>query len=720
MPTLGAPPRRNYRSLFEKDKLLFAFLLSARILMSRSENRLEPQHYQFLLTGGVGVPERDVPRPEGADWLSAKAWGEILRAPNVCHEFEGLPEVIAGCPDEWKAVFDSVEPQNMELPMSYGSRLNPFQRVLLMRMFRPDKVVPAVQAFVASSLGTKFTEPPPFDLVGSYEESSCTVPLLFVLSPGSDPTAALLQFAESRGYGNKISVISMGQGQGPKAAALIDSARRNGTWVLLQNCHLAPSWMTALEKICETIRPENTDSDFRLWMTSMPSPAFPVSILQGSVKMTNEPPAGLRANLRRSYALEPICNNDFFEGCRQPRAFKALLFGLCFLHAFVQERRKFGPIGWNIPYGFDDGDLRISVRQLHMYLDDAAPPSHGDASELLNEVVPFEALQYSIGECNYGGRVTDDKDRRLLMTALQRIYRPEALAHGGEGHFALSASGLYYIPPEGPLSSYTAYVSTLPTFPMPEAFGLHENADITKDLQETSLMLETLVLTGGGGGSGGGSAGSGVNDEEMVGAMVEDILKRLPSNFDVEKVQARYPVRYEESLNQVLCQEMLRYNRLLTVIRSSLFNLSKALSGLQVLSSELDTVLRSMALGQVPALWRGKSFPSLKPLASYIVDLLARLEMLQSWYEHGPPVVFWLSGFFFTPSFTTAALQNYARKHTLPIDTVGFDFVMMGTDPSAYPTPPEDGVYVHGLFLEGCAWDPAARQLCESRPKIGL
>ncbi|KAG2482389.1 hypothetical protein HYH03_018685 [Edaphochlamys debaryana] len=705
------------RSLFEKDKLLFAFLLACRILMSRSEGRLDPHHYQFLLTGGVGVAERDVVRPANADWLSAKAWGELLRAPNVVPAFEGLPEFVAGCPDEWRTLFDSVEPQNMELPLGYGDRLGPFERVLLLRMLRPDKVVPAVQAFVASSLGTKFTEPPPFDLAGSYDESGATVPLLFVLSPGSDPTAALLQFAESKGYAAKIAVISMGQGQGPKAAALIDAARKAGTWVLLQNCHLAPSWMTALEKICESIRPENTDADFRLWMTSMPSPAFPVSILQGSVKMTNEPPAGLRANLRRSYALEPICGTEFFEGCRQPAAFKALLFGLCFLHAFVQERRKFGPIGWNIPYGFDDGDLRISVRQLHMYLDDAAPPAGEDGSRPPQSAasVPFAALQYAIGECNYGGRVTDDKDRRLLLTALQRIYRPQALALDGQA-FKLSASGTYFIPPEGPHASYLSYVSSLPVFPLPEAFGLHENADITKDLQQTQLMLDTLVLTAGGGGGGGGGGGAG--EEEMVGAMVEDILRRLPPNFDIEKAQHKYPVRYEESLNQVLCQEMLRYNRLLSIIRSSLVNLSKALNGLQVLSSELDKVLRAMALGQLPALWRDKSFPSLKPLASYVSDLLARLDMLQQWYEHGPPPVFWLSGFFFTPSFTTAALQNYARKHSLPIDTVGFDFVMMGTDPAAYTEPPADGVYVHGLYLEGCAWDAAARQLCESRPKV--
>jgi dynein heavy chain len=215
----------------------------------------------------------------------------------------------------------------------------------------------------------------------------------------------------------------MGQGQGPKAAALIAEATDAGKWVLLQNCHLAPSWMPSLEKICEGITEDSADENFRLWLTSMPSPAFPVTILQNGIKMTNEPPRGLRANMRRSFQLEPIANPDFFESCDKPNVFKKLCFGLAYVHGFVQERRSFGPIGWNIPYGFDDGDLRISVRQLHMYVND-------------NKKTPFAALKYATGECNYGGRVTDDKDRRLLNTLLRKVYQPAALQDG----FSLSPS----------------------------------------------------------------------------------------------------------------------------------------------------------------------------------------------------------------------------------------------------------------------------------------
>ena len=692
-------------SLFVKDKLLFAFALALRIMESRGDFTASEQ--QFLITGGIGLETKyDPSKNPHPDVIEDKTWGDLCKLSAACPKpFIDIPQFVEKNIVEWQELLESPDPFSVKLPPPYGegdsNEPTQAQKLLLVKAIRPDKLVPSVSTFVGFALGEKFTQPPNFDLEGSYKESSCTCPLIFVLSVGSDPTAALLKFAEDKDMASKLSVISMGQGQGPKAAKLIEQGIVSGGWVLLQNCHLAASWMPSLEKIYEGIKPETCEPDFRLWMTSMPSKAFPLSILQNGVKMTNEPPAGVRANLARTLQLHPISDEEnFFETNERGTEFKRLLFGLCFIHAFVQERRKFGPIGWNIPYGFDDSDLRISARQLHMYVGKA----QGD--------IPFAALKYTIGECNYGGRVTDDKDRTLLSTLLDLIYQPDVCKE----EFYLSASGMYRIPKKESLEAFKEYVNQLPIIPKPEVFGLHDNADITKDLNATNQMISTLITTVGGQG-GGGSGGQ----ESIVEAMASDILKRLPPEFDIEKVQKRFPVLYEQSLNQVLAQEMLRYNRLTEIVRASLQNVIKAIKGTIVMSGELEKVYNSLAIGKVPSMWMGKSFPSMKPAAAYVEDLFARLHMLQSWYEKGSaPSAFWLPGFYFTPSFCTAVLQNYAREHKLAIDTISFDFEMLELDSGIYTegNSPSEGVYVYGMYFEGCGWSTEKKMLAESRPRV--
>lgn len=257
------------------------------------------------------------------------------------------------------------------------------------------------------------------------------------------------------------------------------------------------------------------------------------------------------------------------------------------------------------------------------------------------------------------------------------------------------------------------YIEGLPITPLPEAFGLHDNADITKDKNDTELMFLALLSMSGSGG--GGKKGGG---EDLVAGMVRECLSRLPPDFDIEMVQRKWPVLYEQSMNTVLAQEMSRFNKLTSVIRSSLQNIDLAIQGLLVMSTELEAAYGKMGLNQIPDIWMKASYPSMKPIGSYLEDLYSRLNMLQTWYEVGTPPIFWLSGFFFVQSFLTAGLQNYARKNKIPIDMVAYDYAMLGVDQKQYTEPPEEGVYIYGMYLEGCGWDEKAGVLCESEAKV--
>ena len=311
------------------------------------------------------------------------------------------------------------------------------------------------------------------------------------------------------------------------------------------------------------------------------------------------------------------------------------------------------------------------------------------------------------GQCNYGGRVTDDKDRRALMTLLSVYYNPNILKE----NYTFAPSGTYVVPPNTSHGGAIDYIKDLPLEAKPEVFSLHENADISRNQLETDSFLGAILLTQGKMESGGAKS-----NEQIISEVAQSMFARLPEPIDLAKIAAKYPVTYSESMNTVLLQEMIRFRNLTEIIRESLKNIQKAVKGLVVMSAELEDVSTSILLGIIPKGWASKSYPSMKPLGSYFNDLLARLAFFNKWAQEGQPIVFWLGGFFFTQSFLTGCLQNYARKHTIPIDLLAFDYRILPTKTSSVR--PEEGQYVNGLFLEGARWDIKDNSIAESTPKI--
>lgn len=157
-----------------------------------------------------------------------------------------------------------------------------------------------------------------------------------------------------------------------------------------------------------------------------------------------------------------------------------------------------------------------------------------------------------------------------------------------------SPSGIYFAPPAGSKDEFVSYIKSLPYNEGPEVFGLHANANMSCALSETSSLLDTALSlqprsTGGGGKSW----------DRILGDLAEDILSRMPPSFDVERALLDFPVRYDESMNTVLTQELIRFNGLTKIIAKSLAEAIKAIKGLVVMSGELEQMGNSMVVGKV-------------------------------------------------------------------------------------------------------------------------
>jgi len=676
------------RGLYTRDKFLLTILMAIKIDIRKGI--VKPAEFQTFIKGGA-LLTLDSVEPKPKAWILDATWLNLVQL-STLPQFGDITNQVTRNDKSWKSWFDDAEPEEGVIPDGYDKYQN-MGKLLLIRSWCPDRTLAQARKYISDSIGPRYADAVLTDLKQIWAESDIRTPMICLLSPGSDPTAAIQSLAKENKFNCRD--ISMGQGQEIHARKLVALFQETGGWVLLQNCHLCLDFLGELMDTVTTTK--DVHDGFRLWITTEEHPMFPINVLQSSIKFTNEPPQGLKAGVKRTFTG---ISQERLDISSMPQ-WKPMLFGVAFLHSVVQERRKYGPLGWNIPYEFNQGDLDASIQMVQNHVDDMDP----------KKGVVWTAVCYHLGEVQYGGRVTDDRDKRLLNTYARSWFSDDMLQAGFQFYKGYDMANFVK------LEQYNEFIEEMPLVDKPGVFGLHGNADIAYQTQVAQATLTNILDIQPKESSAGDG---GESREEAVTRMCNDFLEKLPDDF----VQHEYMGRLKKmgvntSMNIFLRQEIERMQIVVSLVRSTLENLILAIDGTIIMSDELRDALDKMYDARVPTAWASISWLS-GSLGFWFSELLLRFEQFHAWCFQGRPNAFWLTGFFNANGFITAMRQEITRSHK----GWALDSVVQANEVTKIQTredvasPPKEGVYVYGLFLDGAGWNKRENMLCEQQAKV--
>ena len=511
---------------------------------------------------------------------------------------------------------------------------------------------------------------------------------------------------------------------------------------------------------------------FRLWISAEPHPKFPIGLLQMSIKITNEAPAGVRAGLKGSYSW---INQDMLDAVSQPQ-WRVMLYALCFMHTVVQERRKFGPLGFNVPYEFNQSDLSACVTFMQNHLNDM---------ETKKRPVDWIVVNYMVCMVQYGGRITDDWDRRLFNTygkawLTQQCLDPTFEFH--EGYIVPANKPTY---PGTEIADYRKCVKGLPLAVL-GVVGLHllpmdllttashaccaqvhrgpAPGGRPRDLRAARQRRPRLPLLtdqgrawdhpghpaqggrrrrradarGGGVEDGRGPAGQAAarlqgrrrqDGDQGVGRHGQ-AAQHLPQAGDRPAAEGPAPT-FPPHVQLLVPQQAATapYTRspkppshqVISVVRAMLANLKLAIAGTIVMSPDLADALDALFMARVPATWTKVSQLVAPNMGVWFVNILTRAEQFTNWLRNGRPSSFWLTGFFNPTGFLTANRQEVCRKHSKDgwaLDDVIDASEVLRQERDEVKKGPEEGIYIYGLYLDCAKWDKEKNRLADSDPKV--
>ena len=688
---------RAQYGMFEKDKDAWRLLMAATCSDASQvgpRNQGETPNRDILRSIIMMGRSSARDKRKAPQWLSNEQWRNVLhlQQSGLFDNLVGGPLGLTMSEPKWKAWVHRDDPEYALPPVGVSigasgtnasgpggaavsgespamAHAKPtLHQLALICALRPDRIKSSARLFVERALGSEFLASKAADLSQVVRSSGPDVPIICVISPGADPTSRIHDLA--RKFKAKCLDISMGEGQEKFARECLSLARHRGDWLCIQNAHLASKFLKELaEDIAgpsqgsfSNISPDSganqepgnpidkVHADFRLWITTEPTTEFPLALLHRGTRVTCEPPSGVHDAM---VATVTNLADDTFEEVKTP-LWKPLLLSLVCMHVLSQERKRFGAVGWVVGYEFSAMDLQCSLNIVsnHLFNCQRKVKLLRTTEANIQTLVDWEALRYLISVIQYGGRIIDDRDQRLMDVLVKRFVSPE---HCNGDSIALldpkrfpKIHHLYRlrVDDHSTRESLVAEVNSLPTGDIPELFGLDGAAEVIALALTGRAMfssLETVLSRGSVGGV--GAAGKGMhaaNEGGEICAAKETLDMTCAEDMDTIDLRAIS----SEPLRAVFRMELSKYT---------------SLEQRALMRSSIPFKGRCMHLG---------AFSNPKALLN-------------------------------------AVLQDYARKHTsVTIDELTLEWTVTKLNATSVREPPKEGIYFWGMVLEGgVVWD---------------
>ncbi|KAF2261353.1 hypothetical protein CC78DRAFT_619491 [Lojkania enalia] len=458
--------RRTSLSLLQKDRVTFAMLLVQAAPYKMDKDLIDRILDEDLLAIDVSTqPDR-----------KEEAMALAATLPIFKGELENVDAAA------WDA-FLIDELAERHVPQAWPAGTHKFDQhlrsIILVKLFRVDRFVPAVESFVAEVFGKGILDASG-DLSEIVKQVTAVTPVALSSSPGFDASYKVDNLVERERA--TCTNIAMGSNEGVASAdKAISNAATTGNWVLVKNVHLAPQWLQSLEKRLEALKP---NPDFRLFLSMESSPKIPVNLLRASRILSYEQPAGIRANMKDSLS-------SLAERATKPPVEKARIYLLLsFFHAVVQERLRYAPaLGWKGFWEFNDSDYECCSFIIDTWIDSVAI----GRTNVAPKNIPWDMLRILITEM-YGGKVDDDSDFRALSSLVENCLTPIAF----EDNFKIvkdteQGEGLK-LPSSTGWKDFMSWVNDLPEREPPTYLGLPANAEKLLLVGQAKEMVENLKL----------------------------------------------------------------------------------------------------------------------------------------------------------------------------------------------------------------------------------